>query len=86
MFFVLTFEVFSHNCCNLFQTEVCNKESVKSTSCKEINEVSEQLKNIYDKEAPKIVEDIKSTVNIIEKIVDNVTPDNIAETPKVRNV
>ena len=35
---------------------------------------------------PKIVEDIKSTVNIIEKIVDNVTPDNIAETPKVRNV
>lgn len=58
---------------------------MKSTSCKEINEVSEQLKNIYDGAEPKIVEDIKSTVNIIEKIVDNVTPDNIAETPKVRN-
>ena len=59
---------------------------MKPTSCKEINEVSEQLKNIYDGVEPKIVEDIKSTVNIIEKIVDNVTPDNIAETPKVRNV
>lgn len=58
---------------------------MKPTSCKEINEVSEQLKNIYDGVEPKIVEDIKSTVNIIEKIVDNVTPDNIAETPKVRN-
>ena len=58
---------------------------MKPTSCKEINEVSEQLKNIYDGVEPNIVEDIKSTVNIIEKIVDNVTPDNIAETPKVRN-
>lgn len=32
------------------------------------------------------MEDIKSTVDIIEKIVDNVTPHNIAETPKVRNI
>ena len=67
----------------MFQTEICT--STRSSGCKGIDAVSEELKSIYHSGQVRIVEDVNLTVNLIEKIVSSISPENINKTPEVRN-
>ena len=66
------------------QTEICG--SNRSSGCKEIDAVSDELKTIYRSGKARIVEDVYLTVDVLEKIVNNVSPENINKTPEVRIV
>ena len=66
----------------IFQSEICT--SSRSTDCKEIDSVSEELKSIYHSGEVRIAEDVDLTVNVIEKIVTNISPENVNKTPRVR--
>ena len=57
--------------------------SSRQTRCKEIHELSEQLRLVYYTEIIRIVEDIEVTVDIIEKIVGSITTYNIGKAPEV---
>ena len=57
--------------------------SATSTECEGIHEISEKLKTVSSKGENNIVEDVKLTVNVVEKIVTNVDLSNIEKTPKV---
>lgn len=46
--------------------------------------MSEELKAIYRTEKVRIAEDVDLTVNIVEKIVTNISPENVNKTPEVR--
>ena len=65
----------------LFQIKFCTPTT--STGCEGIHEISEKLKNISSKNVNHIVEDVKLTVDIVEKIVNHVDFNNIEKTPKV---
>ena len=65
-----------------FQIKVCS--STTSTRCEGIHEISEKLKNVSSKGKTHIVEDIKLTVDVVEKIVTHVDLSNIEKAPKVR--
>lgn len=67
----------------IFQTEICT--STRSSACKGIDVVSEELKSIYHSGEVRIAEDVDLTVDLIEKIVSNISPENINKTPGVRN-
>lgn len=64
-----------------FQTKVCS--STTSTGCEGIHEISEKLKTVSSKGKNYIVEDVKLTVDVVEKIVTHVDLSNIDKTPKV---
>lgn len=64
-----------------FQTKVCS--STTSTGCEGIHEISEKLKTVSSKGKNHIVEDVKLTVDVVEKIVTHVDLSNIDKTPKV---
>ena len=66
----------------LFQIKVCS--STRLIGCEEIHEISEKLKNVSSKGENHIVEDIKLTVDVVEKIVTHVDLSNIGKTPQVR--
>ena len=65
-----------------FQIKVCSSTTL--TGCKGIQEISEKLKNVSSRGKNQIVEDIKLTVDVVEKIVTRVDLSNIEKTPKVR--
>ena len=67
-----------------FQVKVCS--SATSSGCDGIQEISEKLKNVSFRGENHIVEDIKLTVDVVEKIVANVDLSNIENTPKVRKL
>ena len=46
--------------------------------------MSEELTAIYRTEEVRIVEDVDLTVDIVEKIVTNISPENVNKTPEVR--
>ena len=54
-----------------------------SSGCKEIDEVSDELKTIYQTGQIRIVEDVDLSVNAIEKIVRSISPENVDKTPEV---
>ena len=64
-----------------FQIKVCS--STTSTECEGIHEISEKLKAVSAKGENHIVEDVKLTVDVVEKIVTRVDLSNIEKTPKV---
>ena len=66
----------------IFQIKVCS--SATSTGCQGIEKISEKLKNVSSRGENHIVEDIKLTVDVVEKIVTHVDLSNIKRTPKVR--
>ena len=66
----------------IFQSEICT--SNRSSGCKGIDIVSEELKSIYHSEEIRIVEDVGLTVDVVEKIVTNISPENVNKTPEVR--
>ena len=68
----------------ILQTEICS--SNRSSGCKEIDEVSDELKTIYQTGQVRIVEDVDLSVDIVEKIVSSITPENVNKTPEVRKV
>ena len=45
--------------------------------------MSEELKAIYRTEKVRIAEDVDLTVDIVEKIVTNISPENVNKTPEV---
>ena len=57
--------------------------SSTTAGCEGIHEISEKLKNVSSKGKNHIVEDIKLTVDVMEKIVTHVDLSNIEKTPKV---
>ena len=65
----------------LFQTEICVLK--RQTRCKEIDELSKQLRLVYYTKTIRIVEDIEVTVDIIKKIVASITTYNIGKAPDV---
>ena len=65
-----------------FQIKVCSSTTL--TGCKGIQEISEKLKNVSSRGKNQIVEDIKLTVDVVEKIVTRVDLSSIEKTPKVR--
>ena len=75
-------KVFSPFIFLFFQIKVCS--STTSTGCVGIQEISEKLKNVSSRGENHIVEDIKLTVDVVEKIVTHVDLSNIEKTPKVR--
>ena len=68
----------------ILQTEIC--ASNRLSGCKEIDEVSDELKTIYRTGEVRIVEDLNLTVGIVEKVVSSISPENVNKTPKVRRV
>ena len=46
--------------------------------------MSEELSAIYRTEKVRIAEDVDLTVDIVEKIVANISPENVNKTPEVR--
>ena len=66
------------------QTKICG--SNRTSSCKEIDAVSDELKTIYRSGEVQIVEDVYLTVDVVEKITANISPENINKTPEVRIV
>ena len=58
--------------------------STTSIGCEGIQEISEKLRNVSARGKIHIVEDIKLTVDVVEKIVTHVDLSNIKRTPKVR--
>ena len=64
-----------------FQIKVCS--STTSTGCEGIHEISEKLKTVSSKGENHIVEDVKLTVDVVEKIITHVDLSNIEKTPKV---
>ena len=46
--------------------------------------MSGKLKAIYHSEEVRIVEDVGLTVDVVEKIVTNISPENFNKTPDVR--
>ena len=66
---------------SFFQTKVCS--SATSTGCEGIHAISEKLKSVSSKGKNHIVEDVKLTVDVVEKIVTHVDLSNIEKTPKV---
>ena len=75
-------KVFSPFIFLFFQIKVCS--STTSTGCEGIQEISEKLKNVSSRGENHIVEDIKLTVDVVEKIVTHVDLSNIEKTPKAR--
>ena len=66
----------------ILQTEIC--ASNRSSGCKEIDEVSDELKTFYRTGEVRIVEDLNLTVVIVEKVVSSISPENVNKTPEVR--
>lgn len=66
----------------IFQTEICT--SNRSSGCKEIDLVSEELKSIYQSGEVHLVEDVDLTADVVENIVTNISPENINKAPEVR--
>ena len=46
--------------------------------------MSDELKNIYRTGQVRIVEDVDLSVDIVEKIVSSISPENVNKTPEVR--
>ena len=46
--------------------------------------MSDELKTIYQTGQVRIVEDVDLSVDIVEKIVFRITPENVNKTPEVR--
>ena len=57
--------------------------STTSVGCEGIQEISEKLRNVPARGKNHIVEDIKLTVDVVEKIVTHVDLNNIEIIPKV---
>ena len=66
----------------IFQSEICT--SNRSSGCKGIDIVSEELKSVYRSEEVRIVKDVGLAVDVVEKIVTNISPENVNKTPEVR--
>ena len=60
--------------------------STTSIGCEGIQEISEKLRNVSARGKIHIVEDIKLTVDVVEKIVTHVDLSNIEKIPKVRKL
>ena len=60
--------------------------STTSIGCEGIQEISEKLRNVSARGKNHIVEDIKLTVDVVEKIVTHVDLSNIEKIPKVRKL
>ena len=65
----------------IVQIKVCT--SARLTGCEEITVISNRLKIVYSEGEIHIVEDIKLTVDIIEKIVAHIDLSNIEKVPQV---
>ena len=57
--------------------------SASRSECEGIQDISDKLKTVYKTNNIRIVEDIKSTTAVIEKIVDSITEYNFKKSPKV---
>ena len=66
----------------IFQSEICT--SNRSSGCKGIDIVSEELKSVYRSEEVRIVKDVGLAVDVVEKIVTNISPENVNKAPEVR--
>ena len=66
----------------IFQSEICTSD--RSSGCKGIDIVSEELKSVYRSEEVRIVKDVGLAVDVVEKIVTNISPENVNKTPEVR--
>ena len=52
--------------------------------CQEIDVVSQELKSIYHSGEIWIARDVDLTVDVIEKMVNNISRENVNKTPEVR--
>lgn len=52
--------------------------------CQEIDVVSQELKSIYHSGESRIAKDVDLTVDVIEKMVNNISRENVNKTPEVR--
>ena len=46
--------------------------------------MSEELKSVYRSEEVRIVKDVGLAVDVVEKIVTNISPENVNKAPEVR--
>lgn len=52
--------------------------------CQKIDAVSQELKSIYHSGESRIAKDVDLTVDVIEKMVNNISRENVNKTPEVR--
>ena len=52
--------------------------------CQEIDVVSQELKSIYHSGVSRVAKDVDLTVDVIEKMVNNIGRENVNKTPEVR--
>ena len=52
--------------------------------CQEIDVGSQELKSIYHSGESRIAKDVDITIDVIEKMVNNISRENVNKTPEVR--